>query len=117
MRYSLVRSFAFRAVTELGRFVITFVELAGELQAQPGDVPGSANRHQIDRAGLAGTGFEPLCLACGDVQSITPGSRTVELQGGVHRGEVVVRTDLYSPVTHIGDIHGLPVLGFRIQWN
>ena len=72
------------------------IEGTSGLAAQPRHDAPSGQRDEFDVDGDAG--LEAHGGAGGDVQSLAPGNRTVEVEAGVGLGEVVVGADLHGPV-------------------
>src|SRR5690606_806353 len=81
--------------------VVALVELTGVFRAQPGDAASTTDGHQVDFPFHAR--FERHLGACRYVEPVPPGGGTVEVQRGVHRGEVVVGADLHGAVGAVDD--------------
>src|SRR5690349_5904206 len=57
---------------------------------------------------LSDTGFEPNRGACRNVEPMTVGSGSIEVERRVGLGHVHVAADLHRPVTGVDDVHGAP---------
>ena len=95
--------------------LIIEIELALYEAVQPADVARTANRHDLDLAGVSG--LEPHRGAGGNVQPHAVRRRAVERQPPVHFEEVKVRSDLNRPIAAVAhDEPSRRAAGVELDW-
>src|SRR5229473_2364611 len=91
------------------------VERTIDEAVQPGDVPGAADRHELNLPLVAR--LEPHGGASGDVQPHAVGALAVEGQPAVRLEEMAVRPNLHGPIAAVLDREGrrrAPLIDFDL---